>query len=323
MSKSDNQPKKKWPEDYGFSIYGNGPTFVVRVQPSSISEKAGICVGDCIVELDHQNTMNQPADVLKQIAFNSKKQPPEITVQAFGQTFFLKSNAHLSSKSFLILYGFTIYKGTDNLVQVDQIDLKSQAYKSGLRSGDIIIKINDNLINDVEQTRIILKDMKNEPTEIKYISLSKPILKSSSDKYRDKSLPNKMVSDAQALDVVDSVLMMSELKAEPDEKALLSNELKNYQKTRNLQRLVHTLNTVILPYEERKLIENIKNKIIYYDQRDSFEALIKKQMSSSTENLREPVNQVYTDCVSSTNPKTNISDLNKTLDKKIVPNGKR
>ena len=73
--------KSAWPEAYGFWIYGNGPTFVVHVDPLSISEKAGLCVGDCIVGLDDQNVTKQSAEMLKQIAQNSKKKPPFLTVQ--------------------------------------------------------------------------------------------------------------------------------------------------------------------------------------------------------------------------------------------------
>ena len=41
----------QWPELYGFWIYGPGPSYVIYVEPGSISETAGIRVGDRIVEL--------------------------------------------------------------------------------------------------------------------------------------------------------------------------------------------------------------------------------------------------------------------------------
>ena len=54
-----------WPESYGFYIYGSGPTFVIYVEPASVSDMAGIHAGDRIVEIDNQDVSKLSSNVIK------------------------------------------------------------------------------------------------------------------------------------------------------------------------------------------------------------------------------------------------------------------
>jgi len=322
MSTNIKETKKGWPEDYGFWIWGHGPTFVVRVEPLSISDKAGICVGDWIVELDNQDTRNHSADTVKRIANNSKKQPPKITVRGCSQRLILNSIAYSANESFLDLYGFTICK--DDLVQVDRINPASQAYKSGLRTGDIIIKVNDILINNAEQCQKILVNTKHDNIDIKFISLNKTINTTTTTKYRDRSLPASLtaLNNIKVPAVIDSILM-TQFIDDQNKKNILTDELKAYQNTRDLQRLCQKLNTVLVLPEERTLINVIKNKVVYNEQRDAFEAMMKKSNKNSTENLDKLTSHVYNQHVLSTpTVKTESMHFNKPP-KKIIPIGKR
>ena len=67
---------KEWPELYGFAIHGDGPTFVVKVEPNSISDKAGIRMGDMIVELDGFNVSKKSSEAVVDIARAAKRKPP-------------------------------------------------------------------------------------------------------------------------------------------------------------------------------------------------------------------------------------------------------
>lgn len=125
----------EWPEKYGFWIYGNGPTFVIDVEPRSISAKAGIRVGDCIVELDNLDVTKDSAATLRIIAQKAKRKPPPISVQGVTKLFKMKPIRNLTNSSFLSTYGFSI-KG-DSPVLIDHVIVSSVAYRTGLREGNL------------------------------------------------------------------------------------------------------------------------------------------------------------------------------------------
>jgi hypothetical protein len=126
--------KKLWPEMYGFYIYGNGPTYVIYVENASISDIAGIRVGDRIIELDNQDVSNQPSHILKYIARNSRNNPPSISVQSCSQLVELIPDNNLLKTRGMNAYGFTI-KG-DMPILVDQIVENCLAYFAGMRPGN-------------------------------------------------------------------------------------------------------------------------------------------------------------------------------------------
>jgi S1-C subfamily serine protease len=126
-----------WPELYGFYIYGNESTYVIHVEPNSLAESAGIRPGDKIIELDGDNVSEKPSNLLREIALKSKSCPPAISVQAASHKIEILPSKICKHNFF----GFTV-KG-DLPILVDQICSNGPAYLAGLRSGDIIIGIND------------------------------------------------------------------------------------------------------------------------------------------------------------------------------------
>lgn len=126
MSSSKNI-KQYWPELYGFTIYGNGPTFVIYVEPGSIAENAGLKSGDRIIEIDDQNVSNLSSGVIKFMARNSKRNPPAISVQSCYLDVEIVPNRKMNT------YGFTVVGELP--VYVDSIDENGPAYQAGLRQG--------------------------------------------------------------------------------------------------------------------------------------------------------------------------------------------
>jgi S1-C subfamily serine protease len=165
-----------WPELYGFYIFGNGPTYVIYVEPSSVSDQAGIHAGDRIVEIDHQDVSKLSANIIKYMARNSKQNPPPISVQSAQKTLLLTPER--KSKS-INMFGFSVRgqslmndKLVNNIpVTVDQIVESSQAYEAGLRPGDLIIQANDKRVNSSDSIMSFL--YLNKRLSIKYISMSR------------------------------------------------------------------------------------------------------------------------------------------------------
>ena len=166
-----------WPELYGFYIFGNGPAYIIYVEPSSVSDQAGIHAGDRIVEVDHQDVSKLSANIIKYMARNSKQNPPPISVQSAQKTLTLtpdrKSNRQLN------LFGFTVRGQSlmnDKLVHnipvtVDQIVEGCQAYAAGLRPGDILTQVNDVRVRSSDSVMSFL--FVNKRLSVKYIPISR------------------------------------------------------------------------------------------------------------------------------------------------------
>ena len=141
MSKATDKSKNnstlnnlKWPELYGFSIYGHGPSFVIYVEPTSVAETAGIKVGDKIIEIDNQDVSFESANFIKNLANNSKKTPPAISVQAYSKEVELVSNNSFPGKK-IVNNGFGLTISGDLPVLVDECFENSPAYLAGIRKG--------------------------------------------------------------------------------------------------------------------------------------------------------------------------------------------
>jgi S1-C subfamily serine protease len=115
----------QWPELYGFWIYGNGPSFVIWVEPASISETAGIRIGDRVVELDNRDVSRMSAHAIKYMARTSKSNPPAISVQSFSQEVELSPDP-ISGSLGLIVRG-------DMPVVVESVTPNSPAWLAGIR----------------------------------------------------------------------------------------------------------------------------------------------------------------------------------------------
>lgn len=153
---------KEWPELYGFAIHGEGPTYVVKVEPKSISDKAGIRMGDMIVELDGYNVSKEPAEVIVDIARVARRKPPPICVQSVSK--------RLIIRDYKKGCGFTV-RG-DLPVKVDEIDEKSKAHKIGMRQGDIIVDVNHRVVDREGAFKEMIENSVSDSLDIGFVSRS-------------------------------------------------------------------------------------------------------------------------------------------------------
>ena len=116
----------RWPESYGFSIYGDGPCYVVTVDKGSVAQNAGISPGDQLLELDGHNVTDMSSDAVKTLAKHSRTIPPTLGVVARIQYVELIANRRWG-------YGLSL-RGVKPTV-VDSVDPPGPAYQAGLRSG--------------------------------------------------------------------------------------------------------------------------------------------------------------------------------------------
>jgi len=115
-----------WPESYGFRIVGNGPCYVISVERGGVAHRAGVCLGDQIVELDGHNVVDMSSDAIRTLAKNSGSEPPALGV--VSRVRFPKLLADRQRG-----YGMTL-KGVRPTV-VTSVDPVGPAYLVGIRIG--------------------------------------------------------------------------------------------------------------------------------------------------------------------------------------------
>lgn len=155
---------QNWPEDYGFWIYGTGPTYVIYVEPDSVAAKSGIKPGDKIIEIDQKNVSDHSSDEIKTKVRASSNNPPFVSVQSALRQTQVVSRQDYGQKSF----GFS-YSGTLPVV-VDEVEFNESSYLSGLRNGDIILFANNIPIKDSYSLKKILE--LNRVVDLKYIRVN-------------------------------------------------------------------------------------------------------------------------------------------------------
>lgn len=69
-----------WPEDFGFILGGDGPSYILSVVEGSSAYMAGLQPGDQVLELDGQNVSSLSTKALIALAQTLKTVPPSIGV---------------------------------------------------------------------------------------------------------------------------------------------------------------------------------------------------------------------------------------------------
>ena len=119
-----------WPESYGFSIYGQGPSYVISVERNSIAHLAGICPGDQLIELDGFNVSVMSTEAIKTLARHSRSEPPGLGVASRVQFLELSADRRWG-------YGMTIKGIKPTLVAT--VDPPGPAYRAGIRPGQVFV----------------------------------------------------------------------------------------------------------------------------------------------------------------------------------------
>ncbi len=69
-----------WPEDFGFKLGGDGPSYILSVVEGSSAYIAGLQPGDQVLEIDGQNVSSLSTKALVALAQTLKTVPPSIGV---------------------------------------------------------------------------------------------------------------------------------------------------------------------------------------------------------------------------------------------------
>lgn len=69
-----------WPEEFGFKLCGDGPSYILSVVEGSSAYMAGLQPGDQVLEIDGQNVSTLSTKALIALAQTLKTVPPSIGV---------------------------------------------------------------------------------------------------------------------------------------------------------------------------------------------------------------------------------------------------
>lgn len=69
-----------WPEEFGFQLGGNGPSYILSVEEGSSAHLAGLQAGDQVLEIEGHNVSTLGPQAVIAIAQTQKNIPPSIGV---------------------------------------------------------------------------------------------------------------------------------------------------------------------------------------------------------------------------------------------------
>ncbi|XP_059156490.1 delphilin-like [Physella acuta] len=251
---------KKWPQTYGFDIYGKGPSYVVSVERGSLAYKSGLMPGDQILEVGGQDVTQMSADEIKLLSKSISGQPPELEVVSCLQTTIVSPDHNKG-------YGFTV--GRDRPVVVQSVEFGSPAFLAGLRTGDIILEVNSRSPVSMEtiQTFLALR-----PEKLTLLVI--PVSQMSNLVHVDKNISHLNEPDIRLYQAKDLHNKMEHLLGDDYEsKMSIVAALKHYAEDRDLSTLCQLLNHVLRSSEERNILKQIRH-LIPPNQRPEFDALM-------------------------------------------------
>uniref|UniRef100_A0A672KDI3 Delphilin n=1 Tax=Sinocyclocheilus grahami TaxID=75366 RepID=A0A672KDI3_SINGR len=131
-----------WPEEFGFQIGGNGPSYILTVEDGSSAYLSGLQPGDQVLEIEGQNVSSLSAQEVIALAQSHRNIPPSIGVMDItpgpdGR------------------FGFTIVG--DCPLLVEDCSPCSPAGRSGLRAGDYVMEVNGIPVKHHEMAAALIK----------------------------------------------------------------------------------------------------------------------------------------------------------------------
>ena len=144
-----------------------GGTIIVEVVEDSPAYEAGLKEGDVILEVDGKRvdnssklklliSSNRPGDETKLLILSNRtKKTVYVTLDKYPED----SSAQKVEKDFDLL-GVIVNDGNGKGVEIKKIDKKSNAYRSGLRTGDLILSIDNQKINTKSDYKKLVNDLK-------------------------------------------------------------------------------------------------------------------------------------------------------------------
>lgn len=145
-----------------YSISGFQTMNISEISPNSAAYKAGLKVGDEIVEYDNKRVY-QPMDLI-QFLYIEKGAPTEIKVKRGDETLEMDVSPEVIPAQKRYLLGFAASNEQSNVVGT--VSKEGPGDIAGLKTGDKILELNDTNVNNIDEIRSFLQENKSNPVKV-------------------------------------------------------------------------------------------------------------------------------------------------------------
>ncbi|XP_055360576.1 delphilin [Betta splendens] len=237
-----------WPEDFGFQLGGNGPSYILSVEEGSSAHLAGLQAGDQVLEIEGHNVSTLGPQAVVAIAQTQKNIPPSIGVVSRIQQMDIIPGPDGR-------FGFTIVG--DCPLLVEDCSPCSPAGRAGLRAGDYVMEVSGIPVRQHETAAALIKASQGRTLRLGVLCLSQR-------QKRSISLEDsQMEGDGTRMDRKHKALEFNKkveqiLGDEPEIKERLFAVLKQYAAEKRVEWLASVLPEILTTDEHRQLISSIR-----------------------------------------------------------------
>ncbi|XP_056222299.1 delphilin isoform X1 [Seriola aureovittata] len=237
-----------WPEDFGFQLGGNGPSYILSVEEGSSAHLAGLQAGDQVLEIEGHNVSTLGPQAVIAIAQTQKNIPPSIGVVSRIQQMDIVPGPDGR-------FGFTIVG--DCPLLVEDCSPCSPAGRAGLRAGDYVMEVNGIPVRQHETAAALIKASQGRTLRLGVLCLGPR------QKHSVSIDDSQMGGEGARLDRKHKALEFNRkvdqiLGDEPEVKEKLFTVLKQYAAEKRVEWLASVLPEVLTTDEHRQLISNIR-----------------------------------------------------------------
>ncbi|XP_065098581.1 delphilin isoform X2 [Paramisgurnus dabryanus] len=273
-----------WPEEFGFQIGGNGPSYILTVEEGSSAHLSGLQPGDQVLEIEGQNVSSLSAQEVIALAQSQKNIPPSIGVVSRIEQMDITPGPDGR-------FGFTIVG--DCPLLVEDCSPCSPAGRSGLRAGDYVMEVNGIPVKHHEMAAALIKASQGRTLRLGVLCMGRQ--KRSSGSLED---PQKGI-DGMRQDRKHKALEFNRkveeiLRNEPEVKEKLFAVLKHFAAERKVDWLASVLPDILTTEEQQQLISNIRI-FIPKKHRQRFDEAVSQSLLNRvcrSKSLTEPQNRL-------------------------------
>ncbi|XP_038130067.1 delphilin isoform X1 [Cyprinodon tularosa] len=237
-----------WPEDFGFQLGGNGPSYILSVEEGSSAHLAGLQAGDQVLEIEGHNVSTLAPQAVIAIAQTQKNIPPSIGVVSRIQQMEIIPGPDGR-------FGFTIVG--DCPLLVEDCSPCSPAGRAGLRAGDYVMEVNGIPVRHHEMAATLIKASQGRTLRLGVLTLGQKHKQSTSLE------DNQMGGEWARLDRKHKAVEFNKkvdqiLGDDPEVKEKLFSVLKQYAAEKRVEWLASVLPEILATDEHRQLISSIR-----------------------------------------------------------------
>ncbi|KAG5854396.1 hypothetical protein ANANG_G00037400 [Anguilla anguilla] len=238
-----------WPEEFGFQLGGNGPSYILSVEEGSSAHLAGLQPGDQVLEIEGQNVSTLGTQAVIAIARTQKNIPPSIGVVSRIQQMDISPGPDGR-------FGFTIVG--DCPLLVEDCSPNSPAGRGGLRAGDYVMEVNGIPVKQHETAAAMIKASQGRTLRLGVLCLGSR-QKHASASIKESLLGGEVVRHDRKYKALEFNKKIEDILGdEPEVKERLFAALKQYAAERKVDRLASILPDILTEEEHQELIDSIR-----------------------------------------------------------------